>query len=465
MEKSMRSVATQSPANATDGLIASADSETGTVGVPMMTALPSHKERVRSALAVVVGSALEWYDFFLYTLLVGSVMSASFFPTTDQFAGTVAAYATFAVGFVARPFGGLLLATLSDRFGRKRILVVILLLTGGSSCLIGLLPTYASIGLAAPLLLLFLRIIQGVGAGAEFAVAAVYAVETGAARNSGVRGALPATGVYAGMLLASAALGLFSWLTGPAFADWGWRIPFLFSGLLLLAGVWIRRNLSESQAFHAAQVLQPDATRKSTAVRALLRDEWRGVVFVVGAQFAQAGLGFLFLTFTSYYLTATLGMPRAVALHATLIAAAVAVVTAPLFGALADRIGVRRFFMVALLFSIAASVAYFPLTATRSPTLICLAMVLTIGIGVNGLLAVQGALFSAQFPAAVRASGVALGRELSTAVVGGLTPILAIYMLRGAGATGVAALAVGLTLISLLTVTFCHGKNTMRHGA
>jgi MFS family permease len=427
--------------------------------------LPTRKERGQSALAVVIGSALEWYDFFLYTLLVGTVLSTRFFPTSDQFIGTVAAYATFAVGFVARPFGGLLLAALSDRFGRKRVLVFILLLTGGSSCLIGLLPTYASLGLAAPLLLLVLRIIQGVGAGAEFAVAAVYAVETGAARNSGVRGALPATGVYAGMLLASAALGFFSWLTGPAFADWGWRIPFLFSGVLLLAGFWIRRNLSESQAFHAARTAQQAAPQKRTTVRTLLRDEWRGVLIVVGAQFAQAGLGFLFLTFTSYYLTTSLGMPRSVSLHATLVAAAIAVVTAPLFGALADRIGVRRFFICALVFSIGASIAYFPLTATRSPMLVYLAMVLTIGIGVNGLLAVQGALFSAQFPAAVRASGVALGRELSTAVVGGLTPILAIYMLRSAGATGVAALAVGLTLVSLLTVVFCRGKNTMQDGA
>ena len=416
------------------------------------------QDATRSALAVVVGSALEWYDFFLYSLLVGSVMSGSFFPTTDRYVGDFAAYATFAVGFIARPFGGLLLANLSDRFGRKRILVVILFLTGGSSFLIGLLPTYASIGLAAPLGLLALRILQGVGAGAEFAVAAVYAVESGTASGKGFRGALPATGVYAGMLLASAALGVVSSLTGAHFAVWGWRIPFLLSGVLLLAGWWIRRNLRESQAFQdSAHGEAAVATRHPT--RTLLRDEWRGVLFVVGAQCAQAGLGFLYLTFTAFYLTQKLGMPREVALQATLISAIVAVLSAPLFGMLADKIGVRRFFIGALFFCLGASLIYFPMLQTHNIWLIDAAMVLTIGLGVNALLAVQGALFSAQFPAAVRTSGVALGRELSTAVIGGLTPLVAVIVLRAHGATGVATLAIAITLISLLTLLFVKSQN------
>jgi len=430
-------------------------------------------DSARSALAVVVGSALEWYDFFLYSLLVGSVMSGSFFPTTDRYVGAFAAYATFAVGFIARPFGGLLLANLSDRFGRKRILVLILFLTGGSSFLIGLLPTYASIGIAAPLALLALRILQGVGAGAEFAVAAVYAVESGAASGRGLRGALPATGVYAGMLLASAALGVVSSLTGAHFAVWGWRIPFLFSGVLLLAGWWIRGNLRETQAFEAnAQAranghFRDGADSEVAAVprhptRTLLRNEWRGVLFVVGAQCAQAGLGFLYLTFTAFYLTQKLGMPREVALQATLISAAVAVVSAPIFGMLADKIGVRRFFIGALVFCLFASLAYFPMLQTRNLWLINTAMVLTIGLGVNALLAVQGALFSAQFPAAVRTSGVALGRELSTAVIGGLTPLVAVFVLRAHGATGVTALALVITGISLATLLFARSKN---HGA
>jgi len=426
------------------------------------------QDSARSALAVVVGSALEWYDFFLYSLLVGSVMSGSFFPTTDRYVGAFAAYATFAVGFIARPFGGLLLANLSDRFGRKRILVLILFLTGGSSFLIGLLPTYASIGIAAPLALLALRILQGVGAGAEFAVAAVYAVESGAASGRGLRGALPATGVYAGMLLASAALGVVSSLTGAHFAVWGWRIPFLLSGVLLLAGWWIRRNLRETQAFEAnAQARANGSINNAVPVtryptRTLLRNEWRGVLFVVGAQCAQAGLGFLYLTFTAFYLTQKLGMPREVALQATLISAAVAVVSAPVFGMLADKIGVRRFFIGALVFCLGASLVYFPMLQTRNIWLIDTAMVLTIGLGVNALLAVQGALFSAQFPAAVRTSGVALGRELSTAVIGGLTPLVAVFVLRAHGAIGVTALALVITGISLATLLFARSKN---HGA
>jgi MHS family shikimate/dehydroshikimate transporter-like MFS transporter len=410
--------------------------------------MPSQNERSRSALAVVIGSALEWYDFFLYILLVGSVMSGSFFPASDRFVAAVSAYATFAVGFIARPFGGLLLANLSDRFGRKRILVLILFMTGGSSFLIGLLPTYATIGVAAPLALLALRILQGVGAGAEFAVAAVYAVESGATARRGARGALPAMGVYAGMLLAAVVLAIVSHLTGSAFGQWGWRIPFLLSGVLLAAGWWIRRNLHESTVFDKAKTV----TRHPT--RTLLRNEWRGVLYVVGAQCAQAGLGFLYLTFTADYLSTKMGMPRSVALQATLVSAAVAVITAPFFGFLADRIGVRRVFIGALMLCLGAGFIYFPLLHTRNPWMIDGAMVLTIGIGVNALLAAQGALFSAQFPAAVRTSGVALGRELSTAVVGGLTPLVAVFLLKSYGATGVAALAVVLTLVSLTTLVF-----------
>lgn len=404
---------------------------------------------LRAASAVIIGSALEWYDFFLYGLLVGSVMTVNFFPNVDHSVATIAAFATFAIGFLARPLGGMLLANLSDRFGRKQVLVGILFLTGGSSFLMGLLPTYAHVGIAAPLALMALRILQGVGAGAEYAVAAVYAVESGPDARRGLRGAYPAAGLYLGLLLASGALAVFSKWAGPDFVQWGWRIPFLLSGLLLVAGFWIRRNLAESATFEQARAAH---TLLRHPTRELLRREWRGVAFVAGAQCAQAGLGYLYLTFAIYYVTDVLGMGRAVALQGTWLAAAVAMVTAPLFGAWADRIGTRRFFIGALVFCLLGGLAYFPMLNTRSPWLIDLSMVLAIGIGVNALLAVQGALYSAPFPAAMRTSGVALGRELSTAIVGGLAPLVATVLLQRYGPAGVAALAAGLTLLSLATV-------------
>ncbi len=336
----------------------------------------------RVILAAAVGSALEWYDFFIYGTAAALVFGDLFFPKLDPAVGTLAAFATFGVGFVARPFGGILFGHLGDRIGRKPVLVITLLLVGGGTFLIGLLPTYESAGLLAPALLVLLRLVQGFGAGAEYGGAVILAVEFAPERKRGLFGSWAPIGVTTGNLLAAGVFAACSSLPREDFLAWGWRIPFLLSIVLLLVYFYIRARVTETPVFRQAV-----ANRKvlKSPILEVIRRYPREVLVVIGARLAENGLGYLIPVFALSYLTRNLGVPKATALTSIMTAHALSLATIPLFSALSDRIGRRPVYIGAALFSAAWSWPFFVLLDTREPMLITVAMILAISVGVAGV--------------------------------------------------------------------------------
>src|SRR5512144_3164169 len=300
----------------------------------------SERSSVRKVVAAsLVGTSLEWYDFFLYGSAAALVFNRLFFPTFDPLTGTLLAFTTFAVGFVARPIGGIIFGHYGDKVGRKKVLVVTLLLMGVATFLVGLLPTYDTIGVAAPLLLVTLRFVQGLGLGGEWGGAVLMALEHGNDERRGLHAAWPQVGVPAGNLLAAAVLGLLAWLLPDASFDaWGWRIPFLLSAALIVVGLWIRLVIAESPLF-------ADVERTHTRARApildVLRVYPREVLVAIGARLGVDVAFYTFALFILTYATTQAGVPRSVALAAVLTGSAVQLVLIPWFGALSDRVGRR----------------------------------------------------------------------------------------------------------------------------
>ena len=294
-------------------------------------------------LAAAIGSALEWYDFFIYGTASALVFGELFFPKYDATVGTLAAFATFAVGFLARPFGGLFFGHFGDRMGRKPMLVATLLLVGGGTFLIGLLPTYATIGIWAPVLLLLMRLLQGFGAGAEYGGAVIMAVEFAPAGQRGFYGSFAPLGVTAGNLLAAGVFYLVTMMSQENLLAWGWRIPFLISLLLLGLGVYVRARVTETPVFVEANARR--APLRAPAIEALRRHP-RNFFVVVGARLAENGLGYLFPVFGLSYVINTLHMPRGVAISGVMPLGNVAEIFGIVFFSwLSDNVGRRPVYM------------------------------------------------------------------------------------------------------------------------
>ena len=336
----------------------------------------------RVILASAIGSALEWYDYFIYGTAAALVFGELFFPKLDPTSGTLAAFATFGVGFIARPFGGLVFGHFGDRLGRKPVLVITLILVGGGTALIGLLPTYDRIGVWAPALLVLLRLVQGFGAGAEYGGAVILAVEYAPPGQRGRYGSFAPIGVTAGNLLAMAVFALVSSLDRNAFVSWGWRIPFLLSFGLVALGIFIRARVLETPVFAAAVAEQP--TARMPVIEAITRYP-RSFLVVIGARLAENGLGYLYPVFGLSYITNTLHLPRSLALTGMVLATFVEMLAIAYFSALSDRIGRRPVYLAAALFSALMAFPFFWLLETKSTPLIFLALVLTIGIGSGGM--------------------------------------------------------------------------------
>lgn len=381
-------------------------------------------------LAAAVGSALEWYDFFIYGTAAALVFGDLFFPKLDATAGTLAAFATFGVGFAARPLGGIVFGHLGDRLGRKPVLVITLMLVGGGTFLIGLLPTHATAGVWAPVLLVLLRLVQGFGAGAEYGGAVILAVEYAPEGRRGLFGSLAPVGVTVGNLLAAAVFAACTLLPREDFLAWGWRIPFLLSIVLVLVGFVIRARVTETPVF-----LEAVAKRKveRAPVLEVLRRHPREILVVVGARLAENGLGYLFPVFALNHLTRNLGVPKGTALGAIMTAHALSLVTIPLFSALSDRIGRRPVYLGAAVFSGLYAWPFFLLLETREPALITLAMVMGIAVGVAGMFGPQAAYFAELFGARLRYSGFAIARELGSLLAGGVAPFLSAWLVVQGG--------------------------------
>ncbi|WP_198138838.1 MFS transporter [Erwinia typographi] len=405
------------------------------------------------AAASLVGSALEWFDYFLYGTAAALVFNEIMFPKGHHFVSTILAFSTLALGFVVRPFGAIYFGQLGDKIGRKKVLVITLLLMGSATTLIGFVPGYDSVGVWAPIMLVILRLIQGFGAGAEFGGAAILTAESAPANKRGFYSSFPGVGVYIGLLLSAGTFAVLTQLPKDIFLGWAWRIPFLFSALLVAVALTIRMKLSETAAFE--KLAESGAVSKSP-LRDLVKTEKKSLFVVAGSQVAQSGVSYVYQTFVIAYIVGTLHMAPSVGPVAVAVAAAFAMFTTPMFGALSDKFGRKAIYMFGAVFSALFAFPFFWLVNTGTVWGVIVAMTLGVGIGVAAMLGTQGAFFSEVFPSKVRFSGLALGREISAAASGGIAPLAAVLlsgMAEGAS-WPVACLAVVMSVITMIAVGF-----------
>jgi metabolite-proton symporter len=395
-------------------------------------------------VASLIGTSLEWYDFFLYGSAAALVFGKLFFPQFEELTGTLLAFATYAVGFVARPLGGVIFGHFGDRVGRRNVLVATLVLMGAATFAIGLVPTYASIGLAAPILLVSLRFLQGLGLGGEWGGAVIMSVEHGAEDRRGLNASWPQVGVPAGNLLATGVLWVLnSMLSEDAFLSWGWRVPFLLSGVLVLVGLWIRLTIAESPLF--AEVEEAGAKARMPLVEVLRRHP-RGLLVAMAA---RIGTDVAFYTFTLYvltYITDRLGLPRGVGLSAVLVGSALQLALIPLFGAWSDRIGRRPVYALGAAGAAIWAFAFFPLLDTRNQAVIILATVVALATHA-AMYGPQAAFIVEMFSTRLRYSGASMGYQIAGILGGALAPIISIWLVE---TTGTAFAVSGYVLVALL---------------
>ncbi|MEU8039185.1 MFS transporter [Streptosporangium sp. NPDC049078] len=401
--------------------------------------------------ASLVGTTIEWYDFFLYGSAAALVFPQLFFPESEPLTGTLLAFLTYAVGFVARPLGALVFGHFGDRLGRKKLLVISLLLMGGATFLIGCLPTHAAIGMAAPLLLTLLRLVQGFALGGEWGGAVLIVSEHGDAARRGFWASWPQAGAPGGNLLATAVLAVLAAVqTDEAFVSWGWRIPFLLSGVLVLVGMWIRLSISESPVFQQAVANAEPAP--SLPIVNVFRYHWRDVLIAIGARFAENVSYYVITAFVLVYATAQAGLPKPLVLNAVLIGSAIHFVSIPMWGALSDRLGRRPVYLIGAAGVGLWAFAFFPLIDTKSFAAVTLAV--TVGLILHGAMyGPQAAFFSELFATRMRYSGVSIGSQLASIVAGALAPLIAVALLDTyRSAFPIMLYVAGAAVLTLITV-------------
>jgi len=414
---------------------------------PGQAAVVTGKDAGRVAFAAFVGTALEWYDYFLFGTAAAIIFNRLFFTSLDSGAATLAAFATFGVGFAARPIGAVIFGWLGDRIGRRPALLITVVMIGAATGLIGLLPGYASIGIAAPLLLVLLRLLQGIAVGGEWGGAVTLAVEHAPPGKRGRYAALPQVGSPVGTLLSSGAFALVLLLPAESFDAWGWRIPFLLAFPLLIIAVYIRRRVEESPLFD--EMVKQNQRAKIPAVD-VFRKAWGRLLVAIASALLGVGGFYLLTTFVISYGADTLGMSRGLMVNATLVAALVEIAVILYVGRMSERIGPGRVTLWGGLASAAMAFPVFWLIDTRNPMVIVLAVAAGIAV-LSVAYAVSGALLTELFPAHLRYSGVALAYNLAGALTGFL-PFAATALLEVTGGASwpVALLLMGLSLLTAL---------------
>jgi MFS transporter, MHS family, shikimate and dehydroshikimate transport protein len=417
------------------------------------TPAPSQRSQdsiLKVALASFIGTAIEWYDFFLYGTAAALVFNRLFFPSFDPLTGTMAAFATFAVGFVARPLGGVVFGHFGDKLGRKTMLSATLMIMGAATFVVGLLPTYESIGAWAPALLVFLRLLQGFGLGGEWGGAVLMAVEHAPAHRRGFYGSWPQMGAPAGLLVATAVFSYFSRLPEEQFLTWGWRVPFLLSAVLIGIGVFIRLSVAESPVFERRK---QEAQQPRIPVLEALRHYPRQILLAMGARFAENGFFYIITTFVLTYGTERLQLPRTTVLNGVLVATAVHLVAIPLFGAASDRFGRRPVYLAGAAGCGLLAFPFFWLLDTQEVGLVWLAISLGI-VAHAAMYGPQASFFSELFGTRVRYSGASLGYQLASVFAGGLSPIIATALLsRFEGRSWpISVYMLGLAAVTLVSV-------------
>ena len=390
-----------------------------------------HKQRRTAAVASAVGTTIEWYDFFIYGLAAGLVFNEVFFSDSDPLIGTLLAFGTFAVGYIGRPIGALVFGHFGDRIGRKAALVTTMMIMGICTMLIGMLPSYDSIGIWAPIALIFLRIMQGIGIAGEWGGAVLLAVEYAPNNRKGLYGSWPQIGVPLGLILSA---GVFAWMT-TVFSDaelieWAWRIPFLLSAVLIVVGLGIRLKLMESPAF---QKLKDDGEVAKSPLKELLKTRKSTILLAMGTKWAE-GVGFnTWAVFFVTYLTLEVGMDKTSVLNSVTIAAVVTACFIPIWGLVSDLLGRVKVFASG---TIALGLAAFPafgLVDNGSVFVVTAVLVVVLGVFYPLMFAPQGALYSELFEAKVRYSGVSVVFQFASVVSSGLTPLILVSLLTVAG--------------------------------
>jgi len=393
------------------------------------------------------GTIIEWYDFLIYATAATLVFNKAFFPTFDPLASNLAALGTYAVGFLARPLGGALFGHFGDRLGRKSMLVLTLFIMGLSTFCIGLLPTYASVGVLAPILLIVLRIIQGIGLGGEWGGASLMVLEHAPSDRRGFYASFVQIGFPIGLVLASLAFAVVTKLPEADFASYGWRIPFLISIVLLGVGTFVRSRVPETPVFEGLK--KRDGLSKNPVGEAVGKNT-RTFLIAVGLKLSEVSWVYMLTVFVVGYATGKLGLPKPMMLDAVMYAALLELVSLPLFGLLSDKIGRRPLYILGALFTIAFAFPLFWMVESKSVALIFAAVMIAMNFGHGMMFGPESAYFPELFGSRVRYSGASFGFQASAAIGGGFAPIIATAMAGYFGGTaGVSVMMIVLALITL----------------
>jgi MFS family permease len=387
---------------------------------------PTATRRILPAItASVLGTTIEWYDYFLYATVAVLVFPHLFFPHASVLVGTLLSLTTFLVGFIARPFGSVLFGHFGDRVGRKSTLVFTLLLMGIATFLIGFMPGYDSIGFAAPLLVSILRFCQGLGVGGEWGGAILLALEQGHPRNRGFWASWPQIGAPLGLFLSSVAVSIMTAVSGAQFPVWGWRVPFYLSALLVVVGLFIRLRVGETPLFERVRAEKQEV---HIPVVELLRLHWKDLVLILCAGLATGAAFYIFATFILVY-GIHLGLNQQLLLTSINVACILEVITIPLSGAISDRFGRRIWYLGGMLSLVVFAVPYFFLLNTRVPALVLLSIVLSFALCHGWIYGVTPAFYAEHFSTKVRYSGTSLALNLVSPLTSGLAPLIATGLL------------------------------------
>ena len=418
--------------------------------LPPMSEAEHQKALRRAVVASTVGTTIEWYDFLIYSTVTGLVFAKVYFPQEDPLTGTLSAFGVFFIGFVARPIGAAIFGHYGDRIGRKATLIVTLLMTGIATALVGLVPGYDMIGIWGAIILTVLRLIQGIGVGGEWGGSVLLAMEWArTSKNRGFIASWPQFGAPAGLFLANVMVLLFSWISGDQFLVWGWRIPFLLSIVMVAIGLWIRLGILETPVFQ--RLLAEDKIERAPTIEVFKRQP-REVILTALLRLAEQSPGYIFNAFVFTYGTLVLGASRDLLLWGLIVTTALGFITAPIAGAVSDRIGRRKMYIIGCVTVAVYTFIYFALLDTKIPGLIFLGVSLSF-IPVMMMYGPEAALIAEAFTPRLRYSGASIGYQLASIIAGGPAPFISTWLFKTYNSTIPIGIYISICAVISITAT------------